>query len=254
MEDVRHSLAFIRGLVAFNMPRVADLGRWPAHIDVERSLMGRVPSLERDISAVPGFDAGIACCLDIIPRDRQRLAATLHAAYSEEAVEQVRRETAGFMSPDSESCWWLAASAFCEEDGVDTVGFLDQVAAATEMLSDTDARHGFAIDQLNRMKSGFELSPDEGIRIAWAVRDGGMQGAYLAGHDFAVEFAAKHGIWFIGTFRPSLGLEDFEFSSEKDADGRAKSGSVNGSRQYVKCATREELEGALAIVKRHLAR
>ena len=41
---------------------------------------------------IAGFDAGIACALDLIPRDRQKLAATLHCNYSKSAVMQVRKE------------------------------------------------------------------------------------------------------------------------------------------------------------------
>lgn len=248
MEAHQQRLLYTRMAVEREMTRVASLGEWPSRIDVRRSLLGRVPTLDAGAKA-PGFDAGIACCLNIIPENRQRLAATLHANYSEEAVEQVRRETTGFMSPDCETAWWLAASAFCKEGEVDAEEFLYQAEEALESLSDSDARHDLALGQLADMKAGFEVRNG----VAWATRDGGMQGAYIAGHDFAVEYAANHGLWFVGTFRPSLGLEDFAFSSETDEQGRAKSGPVHGSKQFVKC-TAGELAQVLTVVLRHFAR
>jgi hypothetical protein len=250
MEPNQQTLQYIRMAVEREMTRVASIGEWPTYINVERSLLGRVPTLEPG-SKAPGFDTGIACCLYIIPEHRQRLAATLHANYSERAVEQVRRETRGFMSLNSESCWWLAASAMCRgEDGVTVEQFLQQVEEARESLSDLDERHALSVLEFEAMRSGFEMSGG----VAFATRNGGMQGAYLAGHDFAVELSQKDEIWFVGTFRPSLGLEDFAFSSQTDDQGRAKSGPVHGSKQFVKCASREELDQVLAIVKRHLAR
>ena len=93
----------IRSVVTDNAPRVAELGGWPNYIPPE-SLAERVP-INGETAA--GFDAAIACARDHIPRDKQRLAAKLHAAYSQEAIQQVRDE-ALFLTPDSQTTYWLA--------------------------------------------------------------------------------------------------------------------------------------------------
>ena len=63
------------------------LGNWPVWIENE-SMTNRIPTKKSDRSA--GFDAGIACALDLIPKDRQRLSAILHANYTIEATKQVQ--------------------------------------------------------------------------------------------------------------------------------------------------------------------
>ena len=114
-----------------NMHRVAKLGNWPPYINVEDSLPGRVPEYEKK---GPGGDAGVGCTLDKIPRDKQRLAAILHAAYTEEAVEQVRRESVD-MDPNSETCWWLAMCSTCREGEVTFVDFLVQLEEMDKLVT-----------------------------------------------------------------------------------------------------------------------
>lgn len=228
-----------------NAARVAALGNWPSWIKAEDSLVTRIP---RDNGTAPGFDAGIACALELIPRDKQKLAATLHAAYTPEAVEQVRRESVD-MDPDSETCWWLAACAVCREGEIDAKAFFNQLEVFHTIAEMPDLRKKMARIALEEMSSTFETSS---YGVPFGTKDGCMQGAYVAGHDFATQYAESYGIYFIGTFLPSLGLETFPWSDEKDAQGRPKSGPVHGSTQFVKCFDEDEFRKALAVVRRHL--
>lgn len=224
--------------------RVVKLGNWPerARARAVESLAGRIP-VEGGTSS--GFDAGLACCLDLIPRDKQKLAATLHANYSEAAVEQVRREAAE-MDPDSETTWWLAASHVCkEETKIDEADFLKQIRDFEMFARTPDARVSAARMAFESLSNGFELRDG----VPYATRNGGMQGAYLAGYKVAVEWSDNCGIYFVGTFRPSLGLESFAFSNEVDEGGRKKSGLISSS--FAKC-TKDELPAVLAVVRAHL--
>jgi hypothetical protein len=93
-------------------------------------------------------------------------------------------------------------------------------------------------------------TPRGGFRVPFGTVDGCMQGAYVAGHSFAVMWQEEYGIYFIGTYLPSLGLEGFEFADGKDGEGRATSGALGS--QFVKVATEEELARALEVVVAHL--
>lgn len=243
-KDKLMNLEQIRESVRENMHRLAKLGNWPEWLDVEQSVLGRIP-VEGSENA-PGFDAGLACCLGLIPEDKQKLAAVLHAAYTPEAVEQVRSE-AEAMDPDSETCWWLAACSICDEGKVDSDRFLQQIESFRSLSQNPDARVEAAKKELAKMTSTFSL--DRGY--PFGTIDGCMQGAYLSGHPFAVFYGEDYGIWFIGTFHDSLGLEDFEWSDEVDDQGRPNSGPVHGSQQFVKAANEEELTRALEVVKNH---
>jgi len=244
-QPVEVQVEALRSQIKSAASRVKELGEWPDHVQ-EDSLVARVPEMGKDNA--PGFDAGIACALDVIKADKQKLAATLHANYTPEAVQQVRSEVED-MSPDSETCWWLAACSICEEGGIDQDGFLNQLKAFKELSEDPTRRVEAARSEYEKMISKFHFEDDLGEDVPYGTEDGCMQGAYIEGHDFAVQWAENYGIYFIGTHEESLGLEDFQWSDEKDEDDRDKSGPVWGSKQFVKCANREELVKALELVK-----
>ena len=239
------TISEIQKMVRENAGRVAGLGNWPSRIPPAELLVSRVPASG---TAGPGFDAGLACALDLIPRDKQQLAATLHAAYTPDAVAQVLSDSEG-MEPDSETTWWLAASSVCFEGAVDRQQFLAQIDSFRVLASDPEARLRAAQDELKRMLSTFETKT---YGFPYGVVDGCIQGAYLAGHQFGTIYAQEYGIYFIGTYLPSLGLEDFYWSSDVDDQDRALSGPVHGSRQYVKCKDLREFLSAVEVVKRHL--
>jgi len=235
----------IRRTVAANMHRVAELGQWPSRINVEQSLLGRIP---KPYEEAPGFDAGIACALDLIPRDKQQLAAQLHANYTPEAVKLVRRESVQ-MHADAPTTWWLAACWLCDEDGVRQRDFLRQVFAFKRIAADPKTRRKVAREELERKKKLFVVLNG----IAYGAEDGAAQGAYIAGVDLAVVWMEAYGIYFVSTYHESLGLEDFAWSDRVDDQGRPMSGPVHGSRQFVKTSSQEELGKMLEIAKAHLA-
>src|ERR1035437_6570925 len=241
-EIVKHKVSRYGLRVARQAQRVADLGNWPDYIDVQESLTGRVPTVYTPAS---GFDAGIACALGLIPYDRQKLAATLHAAYTPEAVEQVRLE-AKSLEPDSETCWWLAACSVCTEGKVAPEEFIQQVMDFYELTSSPEQRVAAAKAELTAMSQRFQVRDG----VAFGTEDGAMQGAYIAGHDLSAMYDESSELYFIGTFRETLGLEEFPWSDDQDELGRAKSGPVHGSRQYVKAANRGEYLGALSAIQK----
>jgi hypothetical protein len=258
----------LRDIVFKNTERIAASGQWPAWIDRTAALAARVPA--GGVRAA-GFDAGIACALGLMPCAAETLSATLHAAYTPAAITAVRGATEeaavrgalegdavrgaiekdgarGLRIKDAESaaCWWLAACSLCAEgDVVDEDTFRAQIAAFAALQENPAARRAAAEDTLDRMCRSFDTARG----YAFGDKDGCMQGAYIAGHDVAVMHAAHHGVYFIGTFHASLGLEHFNWSTAVDEKGRAKSGPVHGSRQFVKCADESELARAIKAVR-----
>lgn len=196
-----------------------------------------------------GFDAGIACALDLIPRHRQRLAARLHASYDAEVVQHVREEVADGLEPDSEATWWLAACSCCEEDPVGFDQILGQIDRFQQLVEDPVSRLAAARDVLADMTTSYEVRDG----VGWALRDGGMQGAYLDGHDLAVMRSDAYDLWFVGTFHPTLGVEmlSWEEPGDPTAAERAarlgRSGPVGGSAQFVRCASEDELARVLTL-------
>lgn len=239
----------LRARMMANAARIAKLGGWSSGIDAEASLADRIPT---DTGTAAGFDAGVACALGLMPPQAEKLAATLHAAYTPAAVAEVRaaigKDADGrwhIRDADSAACWWLAACSLCTEgDTVDTEMLRSQINAFAALHDDAKARRDAAEKTLNAMCTSFDTARG----YAFGSQDGCMQGAYIAGHDIAVMHAAHHGVYFIGTFHPSLGLENFGWSAATDEKGRAKSGPVHGSRQFVKCADESELASALKSV------
>ena len=243
------NLKKIENKVRKNTSRVADFGDWPSYIRGKESLTGRLPL---DTDAAPGFDAGLACALGKIPESKQELAATLHAAYTKAAVEQVRSELKledeEFV--DSQTCWWLAACSVCEEGGVNEKGFFQQLDEFEQLADEPQKRIEAAREEWEAMQERYFVTADG---IAYAHKDGGMQAAYLEGHPFAVQCSPEFGLFFVATFHPTLGIpEEFGWSNYEDDQGRPMSGPVHGSQQYVKAATLGELNQVIEIVRDNL--
>jgi hypothetical protein len=85
--------------------------------------------------------------------------------------------------------------------------------------------------------------------VAFGTEDGAMQGAYLAGHDLAVVHDRQAGLYFVGTFQETLGLEEFPWGESVDEQGRPRSGPVHGSHQFIKAASTEEYQRVLATLR-----
>lgn len=246
---IHMDLEEIRNLSASESERVAKLGEWPAYQmpHAKESIAGRIP--QEGVKDAAGFDAGVACSLGLIPPEKQRLAAILHGNYSPKAVEQVRQELKA-MDPDSETTWWLAACDICAEGGVDENKFREQLKSFEDLSADPKARVQAAKSGYEKMASTFTT---EKYDFPFGTADGCIQGAYLAGHLAGASYSPEYGLYFIGTYLPTLGLEDFQWSDEKDEKGRPKSGGVHGSKQFVKCVNEAEFLRAIAVVKQRLA-
>src|SRR3989339_309722 len=250
--DLTINLDEIRTTATANAQRVAELGSWPDYVKPEE-LLKRIPKMGE---TAPGFDAGVACSLNLIPEDKQRLSAVLHADYTKEAVVQIRNELKAIsfpaiysLNPDSPTVWWLAASSLCSDSEVDKDGFLDQVEKFRELVADPEKRLQAARQEYGGMHSSFVLRDDG---VPFGERDGCIQAAYIDGSPFGIFHSQKYGLYFVGTYEDSLGLEDFQWSNEKDEKGRSKSGPVHGSKQFVKCASEEELQEAVRVVKHQI--
>ncbi len=240
----------IRQMVAENATRIAVLGKWPEYVSPEESLTDRVP--KKGETHAPGFDAGVACALDLIPREKQELAATLHANYSQEIIEKMQHQFEE-RDPNSETTWWLAGCRVCgmfEEGSVDEKAFLEQVRAFQLLAQNEQQRLEAAEKEFQHMKDSVQKK--EGV--PFGAKDGCIQGAYIAGFSFGSRHSEEEGLYFIGTYEDSLGLEDFVWSDEKDADGEAKSGPVHKSKQYVQCSSEDEWRRAIAVVRAKLGR
>lgn len=242
--------AALKTLVLQATPRIAAAGNWPAWIDQTTSLADRIPA---ENTAASGFDAGIACALGIMPTAVEKLSATLHAAYTPAAVADVRgaitQNGQGLWtlhSADSPACWWLAACSLCMDgEFTDLPALQKQITQFGDMHADAALRLQAAEKTLNAMCASFDTRRG----YAYGSQDGCMQGAYIAGHDMAVMHAAHYGVYFIGTFHESLGLEDFIWGDSLDDKGRAKSGPIHGSKQFVKCADEAELTRAIESIR-----
>lgn len=230
--------------VANAAPRVARQGSWPEWI-APVSLTERLPAPGRPAT---GFDAGIACALDLIPPHHQRLSSILHAAYTPDAVAEVRASIVN-LDANSDTAWWLAACSVCEEGRLDEVQLREQFRWFDAIERHEILRFDAARTALASMLSSFE---DRG-GIPFALRDGGIQGAYIAGHELAGQYNAELDLHFLGTFQDSLGLEDFAWSGEQDEHGISRSGPVHGSLQFVKCSSQDEYLRASQIARAHLS-
>jgi len=244
--DIRgaaEALETVRG----NVERVAALGEWSANEHAKGRLIGRVPQDNdgEDEVLAPGFDAGIACALGMIPADKQRLSAILHAAYTPEAIAQLRGEIEN-MTPGTETTWWLAASSLCEEGSISVVSFMAQVRQFEQLMLDPAKRLMAAKAEWNQLKGSFQMVNG----VPFTTVDGGMQAAYIAGHDLSVSWAENYGIFFIGTYHPSLGLEGFQWSDACDKLGRSTSGLLGPN--FAKVGDLVELGEVVKIARAHL--
>ncbi len=238
MADTRISI--LEKVVEKNTDRVATLGEWPEYIKRE-TLLERIP--KNDGKKAAGFDAGVACALGLIPEDKQKLAASLHANYTPESVEQVRLEIES-NDPESPTTWWLAACAVCKEGKINVEEFLNQVDEFKQLASNPEERLLRAKKEFEKMTGSFEIVNG----VPFGTEDGCMQGAYLAGHKYSVMYAKDYDVYFVGTYLPSLGLDGFKWSTTETGEVDDKSGPVFGSKQFVKCKDEEELEEVLKRV------
>lgn len=230
----------LKGIVRQEGERIKALGEWHEGVDVEKSLVGRMP--ENEEKTAPGFDAGLACAFDLIPRAKQKLSAMMHANINNGAIEQIRAEVAA-ADPDSETTWWLAACHVCEEGSINESKFREQLAAFQEIAADPQRRLAAAQAEYEKMAASVETSH---YGVPFGTVDGCMHGAYISGYPIAGMFASRYGIYLLGTFSAPLNeaLADFPWKNP-DKDGqRGTSGMI--APQFLKCADEEEFKAVIA--------
>ena len=243
--DVHQKCLNYYNIVKERTPDIRKLGNWPDYIS-DDSLISRIPITPKE--KYLGFDAGIACCLDLIPREKQKLSAQLHANYTKEAVDLYREQVDSGLDPNSETCWCLAACSICREGDVTQEIFLEQIDQFKILRDDPNLRRKNALDTQQVMKNSFKTG-QYGENVPFGSKDGSIQGAYLSGFKFGTMFIKEVNRFYIGTYFPSLGIpDDFPWSSEVHTDGEPRSGFVFGSKQFVMCATEDEFKQVLEIV------
>lgn len=226
---------------------------WPDWANPE-DVLQRIPGVDK---LGPGLDSFLACILWIVPEEAWSLSAGLHVNWNHERVSLIRAAIAEDLPPDHPATWWAAMCSICQEGEVDQTLFMQQIVHAYMLRTNPVARREAADAELTRMRGLFSV---DFPNFPWAegafpigTEDGCLQGMYISGYDWGVHDATEtYGIYFIGTCRESLGLEDFEWGTEKDDQGRDKSGPVFGSPQFVKCADKAELRRAIEVVKAKL--
>lgn len=253
-KEVETRSQFFLDKIRKNVKSVKELGKWPAWVD-EDSMLERMPSSDK--KDAKGFDAGVALALGMIPERKNadgeqdldspaRLIATLHANYSGEAIKQILKDTADLknLDPESATCWWLAASSLCKEGSIGQREFLKQIKDFEQLRSNSEERKKAGQKEFENMASSFELKNVGGVdNVAIGEKDGCIQGAYVKGYRLGVSHDKdSSGLYFVGTYLPTLGLEEFHWESGVDKEKRPTSGPVHGSIQYVKCANYAELE------------
>lgn len=238
------SLAEIGDVVKAEGERVKELGGWAPYVTVERSLLDRIPKGENDDEKSPGFDAGLACTLDLIPRNKQKLSAIMHAGINAEAVAQIRQELQT-LDPDSETIWWLAACDVCDEGGINASGFKGQIKKFEELALDPAKRLAAAQREHAKMISTFETST---YGVPYGTVDGCMHGAYIAGYPLATMYGETYGIYFIGSINTPLDdkLAAYPWKDPDQEGRRGNSGLINPT--FVKCADEEEFKAVLAYL------
>ena len=216
-----------------------------------------------------GYDAGIGAFLGLIPNDRQRLSIRLHFQGPDaQSLNQIRTEIVDVNLDDvktsedrnalsnTESVWWAAMSSVCDEGRISAEMFASQLAMAEALMVDPTERLNRAVGEIHRMVSGFEVK--DGFAVVKTRKDangnvvpqdGGAYGAYLAGHRVAVQEA--YGLFFIGAVENLRDvMQGFVFGTERDDQGRTKSGWVNpDNNSYLKAANIQEAYQVLEHIK-----
>lgn len=237
-----------RRQVIAGTPALAELGGWADRAD-KVAVVDRLATIDVDgtvTAGAGGFDAGVAVAAGLIPTEAALVAARLHANYDAATLTQVADETVVW-DPGSATTWWLAACSVCDEARSTPETFAAQVATFQVLAADPAARLAAAQATFADMCAAYTPRIDDdgtpSRTVAEVLRDGGAQGAYIAGFDVTVRWAENYGLFFVGTWRPTLGVNLDTFNWEDpDRDGhRGRSGPVGGSAAYVKAASPAEL-------------
>ncbi len=216
-----------------NLPRVAALGGWGNEI-LERERCN-VASIQKAPSSPHHFSAGLACALDLIPRDRQASVARLHGKSSEEDVAIAQIDLLG-LTPDCAIVWWLATHPLTRK--LNTSEFSFTWVERKRELSDASARLAQAHAERHAASSLFRLMDDG---VPFTTNPDGLMAAYLNGYAWGVYYDLSANLFWIETIKPSLGPSDLAILT-----------SASGSRPRTSASNFESLAKSTKNVRRHL--
>jgi hypothetical protein len=243
---VRHQFLDMHRKVNEETRRVAALGGWAddaEHLEALYEALPTDPSGTRFMLSL-----AMACCLDLIPREKQRLAAIMHRGASEEAILQIRkdlRDEGRSVDPDSETAWWLAVLGYCNRES-NIYQLLAQIETCKGVSSAAAGRESLAESMLTGMRWSFYVVDG----VAFLPGSHSSSTPYFFGHDFVVGFDREEHAFTLSTFRASLGLESFPFSERCDKGGTRLSRSFDS--QSAQIGSFEELGDAIMVVRRTL--
>lgn len=235
-------------LAATKLRRLTELGGWTKK-DVERTqrLLKGMMQDEQYVDA--RMFLLFACCLDLIPSDRQKVAATLWTDRCPRAVlEQIQHEMTsgpdGGLDPSSDTCWWLAARRFSNGLPRHIVLFHQHLESFPGWMADEGERLISARQALGELRTFRVVNG-----VAFVDDAPQCENPYFFGHRFMVGFEPDLNVFTLATYHDSLGLEAFSFSEECADDGERLSGLVDGSPQYARLHSFEELADAIKVVR-----
>ncbi|MDC0357311.1 hypothetical protein OAO01_00715 [Oligoflexia bacterium] len=217
-----------------------------------QSLKYRVP-VEGGKSA--GLDAGLFAISRMIPEHAREFSARMHANHTPELIDYARTNLQNLdHKRDAPITWWLAACSVVKP-GVDRYGLVNQVIDFHILRTDLEKRVAAAKATKARFLQSVETEEIAGVECPIGTNPDTHLRAYLAGHRYAVLHATGIGLYYIGTYESSLGLEDHgdKFSNKTDEQDRPLSGFVGGNPKLAKCCDRNELEIILPIVAAHFS-
>lgn len=243
---VRHQFLDMHRVVNEEARRVATLGGWAddaEHLEALYEALPTDPSGTRFMLSL-----AMACCLDLVPREKQRLAAIMHRGTSEEAILQIRkdlRDEGRSVDPDSETAWWLAVLGYCNKES-NLHQLLSQIDTCKKVSSAAAGRESLAGSMLTGMRWSFYVVDG----VAFLPGSHSSSTPYFFGYDFVVGFDREERAFTLSTFRVSLGLETFPFSERCDKGGTRLSRPFGP--QSAQIGTFEELGEAVTAVCRKL--
>jgi len=179
-----------------NSAQIARMGKWPEIFEADSIASGIPTNGTRRF----GFNAVIACALELIPQDRWWLPALVYHGWLSEEVHQIRRE-AREMQPNAETTWYLAAESLRREGGVDTATFLEQVAQFSSLAKTPEDRAAAARDEFRRRGTLFSI---DRYGFPFGTAQGCVDAAYIHGHRLATCFVEESQTYYISTYMPRL--------------------------------------------------
>lgn len=269
--------ATVREMVSEEANQVARAGKWPASLPAE-IIVEAIPGPGSKTAA--GFGPAVAAALQLIPKNCRTLAAKFEHNFDTDVVSRIQSETAPLrelesrisskldlarlqsaeglsdldasyaesihrFNPNTQSSWCLAALHVASQGPVDQRGFFDQLRRFDVLQGDFEARRRAAVSQYLSMTNSFGVEKEFGPYVPIGNKAGCLEGACIAGHQFAVRYSVPERAYYIMTAQKSLGLESYRRSSPQ-------SGLIEGRHNIARYESLDEFREVLKVVSRHL--